>query len=160
MSQHRGDAPAGLALQMLHRLLRIVVAMLQARCSSCVPKQNENNRNCQETPGWLAACTIASMSSTHQQHQKSLPGLCRRSGFLSRDIQRGQVPTPGIVSITGTVSLRLGSFSLSDTRVQFNPSMSRSRKATHRTPVRRPHGPSLRFVCLGRFSPLFKGFSS
>jgi hypothetical protein len=65
-----------------------------------------------------------------------------------------------IVSITRTVSLRLGSFSLSDTRVQFNPSMSRSRKATHRTPVRRPHGPSLRFVCLGRFSSLFKGFSS
>jgi len=38
-----------------------------------------------------------------------------------------------IVSNTGTVSLRLGSFSLNSTGVQFNPSMSRTRKATHRT---------------------------
>jgi hypothetical protein len=38
-----------------------------------------------------------------------------------------------IVANTGTVNLRLGSFSLNTPGVQFNPSMSRTRKATHRT---------------------------
>ncbi|WP_235514204.1 hypothetical protein, partial [Acidovorax sp. Root217] len=38
-----------------------------------------------------------------------------------------------IVSDTGTVSLRLSGFSLNTAGVQFNPSMSRTRKATHRT---------------------------
>jgi hypothetical protein len=38
-----------------------------------------------------------------------------------------------IVSNTGTVSSRLGGFSLHPTGVQFTPSMSRTRKATHRT---------------------------
>jgi hypothetical protein len=38
-----------------------------------------------------------------------------------------------IVSNTGTVSLRRGGFSLNASGIQFIPSMSRTRKATHRT---------------------------
>ncbi|MFN9472970.1 hypothetical protein [Acidovorax sp.] len=38
-----------------------------------------------------------------------------------------------IVSDTGTVNWRLGGFSMNTPGVQFNPSMSRTRKATHRT---------------------------
>ena len=38
-----------------------------------------------------------------------------------------------IVLNTGTVSLRLSGFSLNTIGVQFIPSMSRTRKATHRT---------------------------
>jgi hypothetical protein len=41
-----------------------------------------------------------------------------------------------IVLKTGTVSSRLGGFSLESFGVQFNPSMSRTRKATHRTRFR------------------------
>jgi len=38
-----------------------------------------------------------------------------------------------IVAVYRTVSSRLRGFSLNTTGVQFNPSMSRTRKATHRT---------------------------
>jgi hypothetical protein len=40
---------------------------------------------------------------------------------------------PQIVSNTGIVSLRRGGFSLNASGIQFIPSMSRTRKATHRT---------------------------
>ena len=45
-------------------------------------------------------------------------------------------PQTGIVLIFGTVSLRLDSFSMNYIGVQFIPSMSRTRKATHRTRLR------------------------
>jgi hypothetical protein len=53
-----------------------------------------------------------------------------------------------IVFNTGTVSLRLGGFSLNTIGVQFIPSMSRTRKATHRTRFRSG-------FCPGFFETLF-----
>jgi hypothetical protein len=60
-----------------------------------------------------------------------------------------------IVFNTGTVSLRLDGFSLNSTGVQFIPSMSRTRKATHRTGSEMVFDPAF----LRRFFS-FQGFSS
>ncbi|MCE1191457.1 MAG: hypothetical protein LWW96_04800, partial [Acidovorax sp.] len=54
-------------------------------------------------------------------------------GRGSRVTVCGGLPTTTIVPKTGTVSSRLGGFSLNTRGVQFIPSMSRTRKATHRT---------------------------
>ncbi|MBX9833967.1 MAG: hypothetical protein K2X78_13085 [Burkholderiaceae bacterium] len=84
--------------------------------------QTEKNRNRDETTHRAPPGTIAVMFRTFCK-QSSRPALCvHRKG-------------PRIVSNTRTVSLRLSSFSLNIIGVQFNPSMSRTRKATHRTQV-------------------------
>jgi hypothetical protein len=85
-------------------------------------KQTEKNRNHDETtPGALPG-TIAVMFKAICQPTPAPRPAVHRKGRL-------------IVSNTRTVSLRRGSFSLNTPGVQFNPSMSRTRKATHRTRV-------------------------
>ncbi len=56
-----------------------------------------------------------------------------------------------IVLITGTVNSRLRGFSLTTMGVQFNPSMSRTHKATHRTRFEVP----FLLLSLRLFTPVF-----
>ncbi|CAN7296734.1 hypothetical protein LJR129_001516 [Acidovorax sp. LjRoot129] len=67
--------------------------------------------------------------------KSSTPGdLGRKAAVeLTQNASRNSGKSSLIVSNTGIVSLRPGSFSLDVTGVQFIPSMSRTRKATHRT---------------------------
>jgi len=91
-------------------------------CNASSAKQTEKNRNHGETTRGDSVGTIAVMFNTVCK-QSLRPSLCvHRNGGR-------------IVSNTGTVSLRLGGFSLNTCGVQFIPSMSRTRKATHRTRV-------------------------
>jgi hypothetical protein len=86
-------------------------------------KQTEKNRNHDEKTPVAPVGTIAVMFNA----------ICKQSLATTLCVHR---KGRSIVSRTGTVSLRLGGFSLNTIGVQFNPSMSRTRKATHRTRFR------------------------
>ncbi len=96
--------------------------LFRACCIHRGAKQTEKNRNGDEKTLLAPVGTIAVMFNA----------ICKQpSGSTLCLHRKGR----SIVSNTGTVSLRLGSFSLNTAGVQFNPSMSRTRKATHRTRV-------------------------
>ncbi len=93
------------------------------RCCICLSaKQTEKNRNRHEKTHRAPPGTIAVMFNA----------ICKQSLGSTLCVHRKGY---SIVSDTRTVSLRRGSFSLNTCGVQFNPSMSRTRKATHRTRV-------------------------
>jgi len=101
-----------------------------------LPKQNEMNRNGSETtlrrlPGTMEPMFIAIHNPFGTEATPT------RDNRAARGRQRWttQKTSHRIVSNTGTVSLRLSGFSLNNSGVQFNPSMSRSQQATHRTRV-------------------------
>ncbi|CAN7545257.1 hypothetical protein [Acidovorax sp. LjRoot194] len=107
--------------------------LFRACCSRPAPKQTEKNRNRYETTQRAVMGTIEPMFNALLMG--STPGGTKLPLLLSSQDTRciWQLTASSIVSNTGTVSLRPASFSLNSPGVQFNPSMSRTRKATHRT---------------------------
>jgi len=96
--------------------------LFRACCIHRGAKQTEKNRNRDEKTLAAPTGTIAVMFNA----------FCKQSLGSTLCVHR---KGRSIVSNTGTVSLRRGGFSLNTPGVQFNPSMSRTRKATHRTRV-------------------------
>jgi hypothetical protein len=112
--------------------------MFLRRCIPPYPKQTEKKRNHSETTPSAPPGTMEPMFNAALTHPSPAGMTLRPTEALRVNRHSGpgdQTPRkPGrIVSNTGTVSSRLSGFSLNSTGVQFIPSMSRTRKATHRT---------------------------
>ncbi|CAN7489588.1 hypothetical protein [Acidovorax sp. LjRoot117] len=109
--------------------------LFRACCIRPAAKQTEKNRNRDETTQHAVMGTMEPMFNAPLL--SSTPGGKSRPQLpltASQDALHTRQPlAPVIVSNTGTVSLRPDGFSLNSPGVQFIPSMSRTRKATHRT---------------------------
>jgi len=110
--------------------------LFRACCIRPAAKQTEKNRNRDETTQRALMGTIEPMFNALLMG--FTPGGTKLPLWLSMPPSQDtrstqQLTVSSIVSNTGTVSLRPASFSLNSPGVQFNPSMSRTRKATHRT---------------------------